>query len=373
MTLKVLHVVEAVEGGVARYVADLVAHARAVDHSVVMPMKRSVGVTDDDSMARIAEIAEVHVVDMRRSPLALVNATAVRTVRRLVLSEGFDVVHGHSTMGGAIARLGGRGKPVVYTPNALYPGAAATLVERVLGKGTAVVVAVSPSEAEEVRRRKLVPVDRLHVIHTGVAAAPGRPSFDLRERIGAPAAARVVGSAVRLVPQKDPLLFVDAMEAVLRHLPEAHAVLLGDGPMRPEVEQRVAASGVADRLHVLGHVPEARTLFPQLDVYVLASRYEGMPYSLLEAMQAGVATVASDAVGNRDLVRHEETGLIVPVGAAGALAAAVERLLRDDQLRTQLASAGQHAIATDATVDAMAHAYVELYERVVEESQSPKR
>ena len=362
MTLKVLHVVEAIEGGVARYVTDLVAYTPRIDHSVVMPMKRSVGDTDHDAIARIAEVAQVHVVDMRRSPVALVNAFAVRAVRGL--SEGADVVHGHSTIGGVIARLAARDKPVVYTPNALYPGAVAGLAERTLGRRTAAVVAVSPSEAEEIARRKLVPFDRLHVIHTGIARSTARATFNLRARIGAPAGAPVVGSAGRLVPQKDPLLFVAAMESVLRHLPDAHAVLLGEGPLRAEVDRRAAASDVAGRLHLLGHVPEARMLFPQLDVYVLASRYEGLPYSLLEAMQSAVATVASDAIGNRDVVRDEETGLLVPVGAADALAVAVERLLEDDELRGRLATAGQRLVATDFRIDTMAQAYVELYERL---------
>ena len=370
MTVKVLHVVEAIEGGVARYVTDLVAYTPGIDHTVVMPMKRSVGVTDHDAMARIAEVAQVHLVDMRRSPLALVNAFAVRSVRRL-LSEGADVVHGHSTIGGVIARLAGGDKPVVYTPNALFPGAVASLAERTLGRRTAAVVAVSPSEAEEIARRKLVPLDRLHVIRTGIAGSPAGAMFDLRARIGAPAAAPVVGSAGRLVPQKDPLLFIAAIQAVLRRLPEVHAVLFGEGPLRTEVERRVAVSDVANRLHLLGHIPDARMLFPQLDVYVLASRYEGLPYSLLEAMQSAVATVASDAIGNRDVVRHEETGLLVPVGATDALAAAVERLLQDDELRARLAAAGERAVATEATIDAMAQAYSELYERVA--AQSTKR
>jgi glycosyltransferase involved in cell wall biosynthesis len=372
MTLRVLHVVEAIEGGLARYVADLVCHVRGIDHVVAMPTERSAGITDRDSITRIADAARVHTVGMRRSPVALANVGALRSVRRLVASEHPHIVHGHSAIGGVIARLACGPSPVVYTPNALYPGAAGDLVERALGRRTAAVVAVSPSEGDEIKRRKLAAADRVHVIRTGIAPSAGdAPPFDLRAQIGAPMTAPIVGTAVRLVAQKDPLVFVDAMATVLLRRPDVHAVLFGDGPLRSEVEQRVAACDVADRFHLLGHVPQARLVFPQLDVFVLASRYEGLPYALLEAMQSKVAAVASDAVGNRDVVRHEETGLIVPVGAAGALAAAVEQLLDDDQLRVRLATAAELSVATEFNVRTMAEAYVGLYERLV--AASPTR
>lgn len=372
MRLKVLHVLEAVEGGTARYVADLVTHAYGVDHLVAMPHARSVGVTDSASIARIEEAsAEVRFVDLRRSPVALANVSALREVRRLVVGERPAVVHGHSTIGGAIARLAGARSPVVYTPNALFPGPAATLAERAFGRRTAAIVAVSESEAGEVRRRRLVRPERIHLIRTGIA--PGPPAdapapFDLRERIGAPAAAPVVGTAIRLVAQKDPGTFADAMEIVLARHPTAHAVVMGDGPLRGDLEGKVAASGVADRVHLLGHVPEARSLLPQVDVFVLPSRYEGLPYALLEAMQAGAAAVATDAVGNRDVIVDDTTGLLVPVGAPAELAAAVDRLLADAGLRSRLAAAGRHAVATDFTVTAMADAYRQLYERLAASS-----
>lgn len=372
MRLKVLHVLEAVEGGTARYVADLVAHVDGVDHFVAMPRARSVGVTDSASIARIEEAsAEVRFLDMRRSPVALANVSALREVRSLVVGERPAVVHGHSTVGGAIARIAGARCPVVYTPNALFPGAAATLAERALGRRTAAVVAVSASEAEEVRRRRLVPPERIHVIRTGIAPdspAEATAPFDLRERIGAPAAAPVVGTAIRLVAQKDPGSFVDAMKTVLGRHRDAHAVVMGAGPLRSELHRATAASGVADRVHLLGHVPEASSLLPQVDVFVLPSRYEGLPYALLEAMHAGVAVVATDAVGNRDVIVDDTTGLLVPVGAPAELAAAVDRLLADAGLRSRLAAAGQHAVATDFTVTAMADAYRQLYERLAASS-----
>lgn len=365
MRTKVLHVLEAVEGGTARYVADLVTHVEGVDHLVAMPRTRSVGVTDSESIARIEEAAEVRFVDMRRSPLSLVNVSALLEVRRFVASGAPDVVHGHSTVGGAMARLAGAGLPVVYTPNAVFPGAAATLVERVLGHRTAAVVAVSASEAEEIRRQRLVTPERVLVIRTGIApeSRDAAPS-DLRERIGAPATAPLVGTAIRLVAQKDPPTFVDAMTIVLTAHRDAHAVVMGDGPLRGDLERRLRTSGVADRVHLLGHVPEARRLLAQLDVFVLASRYEGLPYALLEAMQAGAAVVATDAVGNRDVVVDEATGLLAPVGATAGLASAIARLLDDASLRSRIAAAGQRAVATEFTVDAMAEHYRQLYERL---------
>ena len=365
----VLHVLEAVEGGTARYLADLVSYVDAAYHVVAMPAKRSVGVTDVESIERITEAAaRVHFVDLRRSPATAANAIALRSLRRIVLSERPDVIHGHSTIGGLAARLVAGRRPVIYTPNALYPGRLAAVVERALGRRTAAIVAVSPSEADEIRRLRLVAPERVQVIRTGVPAATDEALFDLRDRIGAPQAAPVVGTAMRLVEQKDPHVFVAAMATVLGHRPRAHAVVFGDGPMRAEIERSAAATAASDRLHLLGHIPEARRLFAQLDVSVLASRFEGLPYALLEGMQRGVATVTTDAIGNRRVVRHEDTGLIVPVGSRADLAAAVARLLDDDALRTQLGAAARESVATEFAIGPMAGAYGELYERLAAES-----
>lgn len=371
MKPRVLHVLEAVEGGTARHVADLVAAVRSVEHSVVLPSARSVGVTDTLSVAamRDAGATLVH-LDIRRNPAATANIRALPAIRRLIGGHRASVVHGHSAIGGALARLATpRGVPVIYTPNAIRPERAAQAAERVLGRRTAVLVAVSESEAAAARALGLAPTGRVEVIPSGVGALP-EPPIDLRKTLGLAEASPVVGMVARLVPQKAPDDFVRAMAQVARGRTGTHFVLVGEGPMRSTVERSVElAPELRNRMHLLGHIHAAAGLFPQLDVAVLTSRFEGLPYVVLEAMSAGVAVVATDVVGTRDALTSEENGLLVQPGVPGEIGAAVLRLLTDEPLRIRLGAAAQATVAARFSLERMAAAYDELYARLARPSR----
>ena len=146
-----LHVLEAIEGGTARHLVDLVRTAAGIEHHVAIPWRRVGGLTDTAAAGRMAAAgAVVHVVEMRRSPLRPRNLAALAGLAGLVRRVRPDVVHGHSSMGGALGRVAGTAArlPRVYTPNGLAQGRAALGVERLLGPLTDRLVATSASEAD---------------------------------------------------------------------------------------------------------------------------------------------------------------------------------------------------------------------------------
>jgi glycosyltransferase involved in cell wall biosynthesis len=363
--LVVLHVLEALEGGTARHLVDIARHAAGVEHHAVIPGRRVGGVTDERAEPGLrAAGATVHIVAMRRNPLHPENADAVRRVRRLVADLGPAVVHGHSTGGGAIARLATpAGTPRVHTPNGILPSRPVVAFERALGRRTDRLVAVSPSEADRFRQLRLAPADRIVTIPNGIdlTAAPAS-DVDLRATLGLEPGTPLVGTICRLVHQKDPETFVAAMGLVCATHPAAHAVLIGDGPRRREVARLVERLRLGDRLHVVPSLPGAAGVLGQLDVFVLASRFEGLPYSPLEALRAGTPVVLTDAVGNRDVVEDGRSGLLVPVGDAAAVAAACGRLLADPGLAARLAEAGRARVAERFDVRAAGAELTALYE-----------
>lgn len=342
----VLHVLEALEGGTARHLVDVATHARDVTHHVVIPPRRVGGVTDTQAEPALREAgATVHLVAMRRNPLHPENAAAMRHVRRLVAQVRPAVVHGHSTVGGAIARLATpAGTPRIHTPNGLLPSRPVVAVERLLGRRTERLVAVSPSEAVLFRRLRLVRPDRIVTIPNGIDVTAPTPAagVDLRSMLGLAPGTPLVGTICRLVHQKDPETFVAGMARLFATRPDAHAVLIGDGPRRRHVDDAIRHAG--GRLHVLPSLPGAAGALGQLDVFVLASRFEGLPYSPLEALWAGTPVVLTDAVGNRDVVEDGVSGLLVPIGDAAAVAAACDRLLADGDLPGRLVDAGRARI-----------------------------
>jgi glycosyltransferase involved in cell wall biosynthesis len=358
-----------------RYLFDAVSATPGVEHHVALPQHqgiagRSGALADITAPGRLrAAGASIHVVDMRRNPLHPANATAVGAVRRVISEVRPDVVHGHSSVGGAVARLAARGAglPCVYTPNGLMTSLPAVAFERVLGRLTARFVAVSPTEGERVVALKLVPASRVAVIPNGIQLVPppatggGGDWDDLRGRLGLPPATPLVATVARVAAQKAPEEFVRACAAVARRRPGVHFLLVGLGPQQKRVDRAVAAGGLEGRFHQIPHVPDAAAMMAQFDVFVLLSRYEGGPYVPLEAMRAGVPVVLSDVVGNHDTVDQGVTGFLVPFADAEAAATAVVRLLDDDGLRTSVVAGAGTRLRQDFDVSLMGARLAALY------------
>jgi glycosyltransferase involved in cell wall biosynthesis len=370
--LVVLHVLEALGGGTARHLVDVVRHTPGVRHHVAVPGLRSWGSTDtraaglmEDAGATVVRIA------MRRSPVHLTNAHALWRLRRLVARLRPDVVHGHSSIGGALGRAAAAGTDVarVWTPNGVITHPLALAVERRLASVTDVTIAVSASEAELLTGLGLARTDRLRVVPNGIEVDSPvglEPIPDLRHDLRLPPGAQLVGCVGRLAPQKAPEVFVALARAVADSHPDAHFVLIGDGPQHAEIELLV---GGWDRFHMIRELPEAHRVLDQFDVCVLASRYEGAPYVVLEAMRACTPLVVTDAVGSRDAVTHGVTGLVAPVDDVRALTASVSRLLDTPQYARALARAAHFRFTRDFDVARMGASLRQIYVEAVAKRQ----
>jgi glycosyltransferase involved in cell wall biosynthesis len=360
---KVLHVLEALEGGTARHLVDLATYATGSDHVVAIPERRVGGLTDETARPRLAAAAAaVHLVRMHRAPWSPANAVALVALRRLVRAVQPDVVHGHSSIGGLLARLVAGRIPVVYTANGITGVRAGVAVERALARRTRAFVATSPSEGARAEQLHLAgPHGRVVVIPNGIEPAPPPAPLDLRATLGLPAGTPLVGSLSRLVPQKAPEDLVAACRVVLEAEPEAHAVVIGDGELVREYEAAVDATGLRARLHRIPALDGAAGVLGQLDVFFLASRFEGGPYAPLEAMRAGTPVVLTDVVGSRDAVEDGVSGRLVPPGRPDVLGEAVVALLRDPAERSRLGAGGRARVAARFDVRAMGAALDELY------------
>lgn len=368
----VLHVLEALRGGTARHVVDVVRATPGFGHHVAVPpphrQAASSGAPIDEQSRQdlVAAGARLHVIDMRRSPVHAANGLASARIRHLSRRLDAVALHGHSSVGGALARLAatGTGVPALYTPNGLTESGPAVAIERMLGPLTARLIAVSESEADQARRLRLIPPDRLVVIPNGIDLTPTCLDRDLRQELGLAAGTPLVGTVARLVAQKSPEDFVAACATVAGARPEVHFLLIGMGPLQPAVDVAVRNAGIGDRFHQIHHLPGAAGVLGQLDVFVLASRFEGGPYAPLEAMRAGVPVVLTDVVGNRDTVLPGRTGELVPFARPDLMGAAVSALLANPARRRELAAAAKSRLAERFDVHRMGAALGALYEVV---------
>jgi glycosyltransferase involved in cell wall biosynthesis len=233
------------------------------------------------------------------------------------------------------------------------------------------LVAVSPTEAAAAAAFRIVPRERVLTIPNGVDRPDG--SFPerraaLRRREGWDGA-RIVGTVSRMTPQKDPATWLAVAARVAAAHPEVRFVWVWGGEQEAEVRNRAAALGLGDRIRFPGYRPDARELAGAFDVFLLTSRFEGLPYTPIEALGAGTPVVATDVVGTRDVIRHGETGLLAPVGDVDTLAGQVGRLLDDPALAAKLAAAGREDVRRRFSLEAMVARTAAAYESIASPSR----
>jgi glycosyltransferase involved in cell wall biosynthesis len=282
-----------------------------------------------------------------------------------------DIVHAHSSKAGALGRLAAAlaGVPIrVFTVHGWAFGAYGGLqgrcylwLERWLSRLTTSVVCVAAAVRELGLTARACDPGQSVVIHNAVDVTSFAP---IRRRSDPP---RII-SVGRFAFPKD---FSTLASALARIQPDYRAVLVGDGPDLPQVRAALGRQGLAPRVELLGARRDVHDLLAASDVFVLSSRSEGFPVSILEAMAAGLPVVASDVGGVAEAVVDGETGLIVPAGDAAALAGALERLLEDPGLRRRFGERGRERARRLFDVETFRVAHLELYRRELERRGLP--
>jgi len=282
---------------------------------------------------------------------------------RWIRDSGADVLHTHHLgpfiYGAAAARLAG--VPHVHTEHSheIYDAPR----RRALGRrmdDLATVIAVS----EEIAAWRESTLGRRCVVIANGVPVPPPPTPEARaaarRALGVEDGDVVVGCVARLAPEKDHALLLRATQAALPAAPALRIALVGDGVERPRLESLAAGLGITDRVSFLGSRSDVGALLPGLDVFTLASRREGLPLSLLEALAAGVPAVTT-AVGEMPRVLAGGAGLTVPSGDVPGLGTALARAALDPAWRRSAGRAGRELVRARYSMDAMADAYVHSY------------
>jgi glycosyltransferase involved in cell wall biosynthesis len=228
-------------------------------------------------------------------------------------------------------------------------------------------IAVSEGVARRMRTRLGVPDRKIQVIRNGVegGSAPLQADPGLRAAL----AGSIVGPIVLTVARLDAQKGHGYLLAAAADMPDVTFVLAGEGPERASLEAQARRLGIASRVRFLGHREDVPELLAACDVFVLPSRYEGLPLSVLEAMAAARPVVATAIEGTDEIVVHGETGLLVPPAAPSALADGIRTVLSDPALAARMGQAGRkracREFSTSRMVDDVSSAYDELLERSV--------
>ncbi len=191
------------------------------------------------------------------------------------------------------------------------------------------------------------------------------PREQARQILGLTMDHRVVGFVGRLAPQKRLKDVVWAFQLLHQVVENARLVLVGDGPERDELAELARGFGCRDQIVFAGHRKDAYSLMSAFDAFVLASEFEGMSNSLMEAMSLGMPCVVSDIGPNLELVTHEQTGLVFPLGKGPDLTKSLVRVLQNAELSMQLGEAGRKLIAERHSVELLVRKHRDLYQSIL--------
>jgi glycosyltransferase involved in cell wall biosynthesis len=348
-------------GGAERVVQLLAGAQREAGHDVTVAVVLDV---DDraDAFCGPLETAGVRVVRWqvphRRYDVEHTQVTEL--CRKL----GPTVVHAHGYRADVVAAHAARraGIPVVSTAHGFTGGGLKNRLFqniqcRSLRRADA-VIAVSRPLARELARRG-VPGDRIHVIPNGFRPDGARlEPAEARERLGVSPGVVHLGWVGRVTPEKG----LDILLEALGHLDDLTLTVsvIGDGRSRPELERRAASSLASGRVRWHGSVPDAGSLFPAFDLFVLSSRTEGTPIVLFEAMAAGVPVVATAVGGVPDVVSGKEA-VLVPSADPYALAEAIRAVLDSPDAAAARAREARTRLEEQFGVGAWVEAHMEVY------------
>ena len=295
---------------------------------------------------------------------------AYRAVRRRVLHGDYDIVqsqHEKSDLINAllprvtgVSRISNRrdmGFQKNFRTRAAFRRANARF-DRIVAPSRSILDALVAGENADSGRCVAIPngVDtaRFHAVD---AAERTR----LRAALGFGADECLIGCVASFTPVKRHDILVDAFAQAQRRFPQARLLLIGDGPLRSDVEERSRASGAAHAIRFLGSRGDVENILPALDVFALASSTEGMSNAILEAQACGVAVVATAVGGNVELVQQQATGVLVPALQPDALAEALANLIAAPARRSELGSAAQRRVEREYSTQAMVNGYERLY------------
>jgi glycosyltransferase involved in cell wall biosynthesis len=341
----------------------------------------------DGEAARLRHVPLTFIDQLVRPIRPDLDCSAVRRLTALFRATRPTIVHTHSSKAGIVGRLAARlaGVPIRvhsihgFGFNAWQPAAlrhALIAMERMVAPLTTHFIAVSRATARQGIELGIVPPDRVTVIRSGIRIAEFeraardqalRNGRGLRGDLGLPADAPLVGMVACFKPQKAPLDFVEVAARVAAQVPGATFVLVGDGELRRAIVARAAALGLGPRLRLLGWRRDVARVMSALDVLLHTSLWEGLPRVLPEAIAAGLPVVATGVDGATDILEDGVSGIVCRPHDIGALAAGVQRLLADRDLRRSLAARARRLLP-EFDIDAMVRSQEELYARLLRDA-----
>lgn len=212
--------------------------------------------------------------------------------------------------------------------------------------------------------RTFIPARKLFLIHNGMRNPEFLPRSEARKFLEKKidktflSDTLIIGTMAELTKNKGLIHLIDAI-----HLIKLQTIIMGEGEDRKILEDKIKSCGLENVIFLTGFIPDAKQYLSAFNIFVLPSLKEGLPYTLLEAMAAGLPTIATKVGGIPDIIQNNENGLMIPPADPISLTEALKKLMNDSATRIRLGERARQTIKTKFALDAMIQKTVTLYDR----------
>ncbi len=298
-------------------------------------------------------------------------------LREIIVKEQIDVIHAHQYTPYFYGLMGSLYSKITLTPSRpevvftehgrFYPDVRKfkrVVSNPILSLFTKEIVTISASTKQSLIDYENFPARRIRVVYNGIDLERFSKTADRlakRRELGLQPDDKVFGIVARLDPIKNHAMLLRACQQLVKTVPNAYLLIVGDGPERAKLEELTASLGIAAHVKFLGARQDISELLQTFDVFALSSFSEGTSVTLLEAMGVGVPIVATNVGGNPEVVSDGETGFLVESDNADDMANKLLQLLQDNALRQRMGNAGKQRVHALFSIEKMVQAYVDLY------------
>lgn len=355
--INVLHIVFGLQvGGLEKFVLDLAANCSPGIRTVIACLEHKGELGE--------KFAEYEIIALHKKPG--IRLAIVRQLMHVITAYGIDLIHTHNSgphFYGALAGFLTR-RPIIHTKHGRNEpvNRRKVLLNRFSSFLTRRVIAVSRNAAEVCTEVERVPPAKVSVIHNGVDIS----LFDRGDGFGAvPGQPVQLGVVARLAPEKDHLTLLRACTVLKNRGVPYHLLIVGDGPLRSDLEQQACDMGLAGHVAFSGVSHDIAALLRQFDIFVLSSLTEGISLTLLEAGATALPIVATAVGGTPEVVVDGVTGFLVPPQQPEVLADRLMHLIQDLQLRVTLGANGRKRVVDQFDIRRTAACYEQVYHEIL--------
>jgi len=336
-------------------------------------------VEDGIEKAKSQGVKAIPLPSLVRSIHPIKDFQALRALMWLIFKEKPDIVHTHSSKAGILGRVAAK---ITFVPNIIHtphghvfyghfaPFASKMFlwIEKLFSRFTDRIVALTDGEKNDYEKLSVCPSEKLLKIHSGVDVAqymqPNGNMVEKKRSLGLDQNEAVIGFVGWLLPIKGPNYLLKAMDYVWHEHPETSLILVGKGDLDVDLRAEALRKNANGKVKFLGWREDVDEIMPVFDMLVLPSLNEGMGRVLVEAMAAGKPVVASRVGGIPDLVRHGETGYLVPPADVEALADGIKKLLDDPERAWEMGQQGKE-YCRQFSLEAMIEKLDDLYSDLI--------